>query len=115
MWYRPLLKSATCLSDSLGPPSNVESMQDVVNVAVLLPSNTSGVTIEVYSRGNQIGSFAGVAGLNAYSVPGMVAGAQSVQLVSSDRTVISSAKSMIDVAATTTGICNFNYQVIGVY
>lgn len=112
MWYRALLVSAACANDAQGKPTDWESAQDAVNFAILLPAGTSGVTIKVFSAGRQIGSFPGVAGLNAQMVLGMQVGAQSVQVVDASGTTIMTAAGTMDVAADTTGnVCNFNYQV----
>ncbi|KAK8157800.1 glycoside hydrolase [Phyllosticta citrichinensis] len=113
-WYRPLLASASCSGDDLGKPSGWENALDALNFAVLLPEDTEGVTIKVYSGGNVIASVPGVAGLNAQSVPGIQLGAQKVELLKADGTVLGAGSGTVDVVAETDGTCNFNYQVVHV-
>ncbi|KAK8233899.1 glycoside hydrolase [Phyllosticta capitalensis] len=110
-WYRTILANASCSGDSMGKPSGWENALDAVNFAALLPEDTEA-TIKVYSGGNLVASFAGVAGLNAQSVPDIQLGAQKVELVSSDGTVLGAGSSTVDVAADTDSTCNFNYQVV---
>ncbi|KAF2091346.1 glycoside hydrolase family 71 protein [Saccharata proteae CBS 121410] len=114
MWYHTLLNTATCASDSLGPPDNEDGAQNAINFAVLLPAGATGYTIEAWSAGSLLQSFDAVAGMNAHSVPGVVAGALSVKLVKGGETVATAA-SDVDVAADTDGVCNFNYRVVGMY
>jgi len=114
MWYRPILTTATCDSDSLGKPAGWENALDAVNFAVLLPEGTSGVKINVMSGGKLIGSFAGIAGLNYGTVEGMVAGAQSVQVVGGTGATIAQASSPSNVLAEADDVCNFNYVVVKV-
>lgn len=114
MWYRPILKTATCESDSLGKPSGWENALDAVNFAVLLPEGTTGVTINVISGRKLIGSFAGTAGLNYGTVEGMVAGPQSIQVVGETGAVVAQAASPSDVLAEADDVCNFNYVVVKV-
>jgi glucan endo-1,3-alpha-glucosidase len=110
-WYRTLLTSATCASDPLGKPVNWETAEDVVNVAVLLSEAASGATINVYSGSCLIGSRIGVRGLNAWSMPGLKVGAVAVEVIGSDGSVLSSARSIMDVAADA-AVCHYNYQVV---
>ncbi|TFK94672.1 glycoside hydrolase family 71 protein [Polyporus arcularius HHB13444] len=110
-WYRTLLKSASCSGDGLGKPSGSENAEDLINIAVLLPANTSGVNINVYSGGNLVSTLPTTAGLNMAAV-GIKTGAQKVELVNSAGQVIGAGSSTMDVAADTSGVCNFNYQVV---
>ncbi|EJF61327.1 glycoside hydrolase [Dichomitus squalens LYAD-421 SS1] len=110
-WYRPLLKGASCSGDSLGKPQGWESAQDTINIAVLLPSNTSGTTIRVTSGGNVVANLATTAGLNYAAVP-ISTGAQKVELVDASGNVLGAGSSTQDVVADTSGTCNFNYQVV---
>lgn len=112
LWYRTLLTSASCSSSI----SNYQSAEDVVNFAVILPSASSSYTIEVYSNSQLIGSFAGVAGLNYDSVPGLQAGAgQSIQILDSTGAVVASANGTKEVLAESSNstLCNWNYEVVG--
>ncbi|KAH8834210.1 glycoside hydrolase [Flagelloscypha sp. PMI_526] len=111
-WYHTILKSASCSSDPIGRPSGADNAQDALNVAVLLPSTTSGVTIRVTSGGTVIANYTGVAGLNAFFVTGIKTGSQMVQLIASNGTIMGAGSSTVNVAADTSGVCNFNYQVV---
>jgi glucan endo-1,3-alpha-glucosidase len=112
MWYRTILTTATCASDPLGKPDGWENALDAVSFAVLLPDGTAGITIKVMSGGKLIGSFAGTAGLNYATVEGMVAGAQSVEVVDGSGAVVISASSTSDVLAEAGAVCNYNYNVV---
>ncbi|KAL6876971.1 glycoside hydrolase family 71 protein [Trichoderma novae-zelandiae] len=109
LWYRTLLKSASC-SPSI---QNYQQGQDTVNYAVILPSN--GYTIKVYSNNNLIGSFAGSSGLNYGAVPGLsVGGGQYIQVVNSAGSVVASATGTKQVLAQSpNATCNWNYEVVG--
>ncbi|KAL7821817.1 glycoside hydrolase family 71 protein [Trichoderma gracile] len=109
LWYRTLLKSASCSSSI----QNYQQGQDTVNYAVLLPSN--GYTIKVYSNSKLIGSFAGTTGLNYGAVPGLsVGGGQYIQVVNSAGSVVASATGTKQVAAqSSNSVCNWNYEVVG--
>ena len=112
MWYRTILKDASCVSDSLGKPSGWQAAQDAVNYAIVLPSDTAGMSIRISSNGNVLQTVPGVQGLNYGCVGGMTTGPQLLDLLDSSGDVIMTAASVEDVTAdTTTGICNFNYQV----
>ena len=110
-WYRPLLKSATCADDSLGRPDGADNALDQINIAMLLPADSSGVTLRVSSGGNVVATLDTQPGLNMAAVP-IQTGAQSVQLVGPDGTIMGAGSSTQDVVAETTGVCNFNYQVV---
>lgn len=115
MWYRPLLKDASCAGDYLGKPIGWENAQDTVNFAVMLPADTEegSVKINVYSGDNLLESFDGKAGLNAQAVLGMTTGKQRVELVNTDGTVLGAGLSAADVQADA-DFCNFNYHVVHV-
>ncbi|KAK7703348.1 hypothetical protein SLS57_010997 [Botryosphaeria dothidea] len=113
MWYRPLLKDASCSGDYLGKPIGWENAQDTVNFAVVLPQDSEGVKINVYSADTLLESFDGKAGMNAQAVQGMKAGQQKVELVGADGSVIGAGLSKVDVAADA-DFCNFNYHVVHV-
>ncbi|KAI1796269.1 glycoside hydrolase [Ganoderma leucocontextum] len=110
-WYRPLLKDAACSGDSLGKPEGAENARDQVNVAVLLPSNTSGVTMRVTSGGNVVANLATTAGLNMAGVA-ISTGAQKVEVVDASGNVLGAGSSPQDVVSDTSSTCNFNYQVV---
>ncbi|GAD98093.1 glucan endo-1,3-alpha-glucosidase agn1 precursor, putative [Paecilomyces variotii No. 5] len=111
MWYRTLLKSASCASSISGS----QNADDALNFAIILPTDTSGVTINVYSNDNRIASYAGVSGLNDQSVAGLQAGGgQRVEVVDASGTTIASATGTKDVRQQSTNpVCNFNYEVVG--
>ncbi|OKL62585.1 hypothetical protein UA08_02967 [Talaromyces atroroseus] len=125
MWYRTLLTTASCSNDSLGKPDNWENAQDAINYAVILPDLTNGdnygrnYTINVYSNNDMIGSFAGTFGLNGGTVLGLAAGSaesQRVEVVESSNgvnaTTVLISKGKKDVLSETSGICNYNYEVV---
>lgn len=111
IWYRTILTSANCSSTIDG----AQNADDALNFAVILPADTSGIMINVYSNNTQIGSFSGLPGLNAQSVPGLQAGGnQGVEIVDASGTIIASAVGTKDVQQQLTGsVCNFNYEVVG--
>lgn len=116
MWYRTLLTTASCLDDSLGKPTAWENAEDAINYAVVLP-DSGDYTINVYSNNDLIGSFAGTTGLNGGSVLGLAAGSAGSQRVevlnNADATAtVISATGTKDVVAETSGICNYNYEVV---
>ena len=112
MWYRTILKSATCSSDPLGKPQGWEGAQDAVNWAVVLAPGSSGVTVRVTSGGKVIQTVSGLgAGLQYSSAPGMIQGEQVVQVLDASGSLVLSAHSTIDVLPEANGICNYNYQV----
>lgn len=109
LWYRALLTTASCSSTI----SNYQSALDAVNFAVILPS--AGYTINVYSNSQLIGSFPGVAGLNYNSVPGLQVGSgQYIQVLDNGNNVVATATGTKSVAAeSTSSVCNWNYEVVG--
>jgi glucan endo-1,3-alpha-glucosidase len=116
MWYRPLLTTASCPHDPLGKPEGWQNAQDAINLAIIL-SGGGNYTINVYSNNSLIGSFPGTAGLNGRTVTGLRAGSgggQRVEVVNdADRTTVISATGTKDVLSETMGICNYNYEVVG--
>jgi glucan endo-1,3-alpha-glucosidase len=116
MWYRPLLTAASCANDPLGKPDGWQNAQDAINFAIILP-DTGNYTINVYSNNSLIGSFPGTAGLNGRTVPGLRAGSgggQRVEVVNDiTRATVIFATGKKDVLSETTGICNYNYEVVG--
>lgn len=117
--------SAT-LSPSAGPRNSIRSLRDWSrnrnSRANTTPSgrSTSSYTINVYSNGNQIGSFPGHPGLNAQMVLGLQPGAASGQKVevvdNASGTVVARAVGTKDVTAESVdanGVCNYNYEVVG--
>lgn len=107
-WYRTILTTATCASDSLGKPNGWSNAEDVINVAVIL---SSAATVNAYSGGVKIGSQSGVKGLNAFSFSGLKTGAVKVEVVNSAGTTILTATGGTHVAADA-AICNYNYFVV---
>jgi glucan endo-1,3-alpha-glucosidase len=123
MWYRPLLKSASCSSDSLGKPSGWENAQDAINFGLVFAADTASgqYVINVYTdaagANTKIGQYDAVAGLNYATAAGVTTGQQSLEVVdSSTGDVVASATSTMAVEAdiSSGGVCNFNYQVLEV-
>ena len=110
MWYRTILKDASCANDQ-PKPTGWQAALDAVNYAVVVEG--SGMSIRVSSGGNVLQTNAVQVGLNYGSVGGMVVGDQKVELVDGGGNVVMTAASGVDVEADTDEICNFNYQVIG--
>ena len=110
-WYRPLLRDAKCAGDGLGRPQGAENARDQINIAVLLPSNTTGVTMRVTSGGNVVADLATTTGLNMAGVA-INTGAQKVELVDASGKVLGAGSSTQDVVSDTSSTCNFNYQVV---
>lgn len=107
MWYRPILKTASCQK-----PDNWQSAVDAVNYAVVVSAEAaSGLTIRVTSGGEVIGEQAAQAGLNYGSVTGIKTGAQRVELVRDGNAVLTAA-SVVDVTETNED-CFFNFHVVG--
>ena len=109
MWYRTILKNAACNGDPLRKPEGWQAALDAINVAIVLPG--SGYKLRVTSGGQVIQTLSLVSGLNYASVPGVKTGAQKVELLNPSGGVAMAASGRVDVAADTSGICNFNYQV----
>lgn len=109
LWYRTLLTSASCSSSI----DNHESGRDTMNFAVILPAD--GYKIKVYSNDKLIGTFDGQKGLNYNSVLGLTAGSgQRLEVVDTSDKVVTSATGTKDVEAeSSTDICNWNYEVVG--
>ncbi|KAL3494664.1 glycoside hydrolase [Aspergillus germanicus] len=105
MWYRGMLKSC---SESI--PANVDSAVDTVNYAIVVPAGSMDLRIRVSSGGNVLSTVDARPGLNYAAVPGMVVGAQKVEVLSGDETILS-ATSTSDV--TDASKCNFNFNVVG--
>ncbi|KAK3688974.1 glycoside hydrolase [Podospora appendiculata] len=117
-WYRPLLKGVDCEGDryGLGKPSGWEDAEDVVSVAVVLSAGSEGVSVKVWSGGGLVGQFEAAAGLNMYQVDARQ-GRQVVELVSSSGVLLGKGVGSVDVSDSiegTGGVCNFNYQVVGI-
>ena len=110
-WYRPLLKDAACAGDNLGKPQGAENARDQINIAVLLPSNTTGATLRVTSGGKVVANLATTAGLNMAGVA-ISTGAQKVELLDASGNILGAGSSTQDVTADTSSTCNFNYQVV---
>ncbi|KAI0636141.1 glycoside hydrolase [Trametes polyzona] len=110
-WYRPLLKTASCSSDGLGKPSGWQNAQDEIDIAMLLPASSSGATLRVYSGGSLVATIPTKPGLNMASVP-IRTGPQRVELVAANGSILGAGSSTQDVVADTSGVCNFNYQVV---
>lgn len=117
IWYRTLLTSASCSSGI----QNYQQAQDAINFAIILPQeNAATYTITVHSNGQQIGSFAGKPGLNWQTVLGLQAGkgnSQVVRVVNSSGNTVASAVGTKDVLSQSndSSLCNWNYEVVGLY
>lgn len=105
MWYRTVLKTASCTK-----PSGWESALDSVNYAIVFNGDVSGKTIKVTSNGQVLSEVAAKPGLNYAAVEGMRLGGQKVEIVKNGQ-VISTAVSTADVDNNSG--CYFNYKVVG--
>lgn len=106
MWYRPILKTATCQK-----PRNGNSAIDAVNYAIVVGSNASGLSIRVTSGYKVISEKTAQPGLNYASVPGIRTGSQMVQLLRNGNPIMT-ASSVVDVAGNSND-CFYNFQVAG--
>ena len=115
MWYRPILKSASCANDQFGKPEGWQGARDSVNFAVIVsPAVAAGAKIVVSSGGNVLNTVDASPGLNWAAVDGMTTGAQKVELLDATGNVVLSASSKQDVTADAPdGVCNFNFLVDG--
>ncbi|KAI0833775.1 glycoside hydrolase [Trametes gibbosa] len=112
-WYRPLLLTAQCPNDSLGKPDGAQNAVDELSFAVLLPADSSGVTVRVLSGGTVTATLPTTPGLNAATVP-IRLGSQRVELVAADGNIIGAGVGTKDVVGETDGVCNFNYEVANI-
>ncbi|EED15492.1 glucan endo-1,3-alpha-glucosidase agn1 precursor, putative [Talaromyces stipitatus ATCC 10500] len=119
IWYRTLLTTTSCKHDFIGLPRSHENAQDTTNYAIILPESGNKYTINVHSDGKLIGTAAGVTGLNSGSVTGLEAGRADTQYVevietgsNGTKTTILAATGTKDVVAETSGVCNYNYEVV---
>jgi glucan endo-1,3-alpha-glucosidase len=112
-WHHTLTADASCPSDSLGPPSGVENVQDIVTVAVLVAAGTTNLELKVMSGGSQINETQTlVPGYNRFSISGMNLGTQSVGVYESgSSTAVYQGTGTIDVV-NTAALCNYNFQVV---
>lgn len=111
LWYRTILTTASCSSDTLGKPSGSGAAKDAVNWAIVVNDGVSAVKAQVYSGGTQIYSGALSTGLNYFSTPGMKTGIQYLEVVDASFNIMYSAQGTVDVAAEAGEVCNYNYQV----
>ncbi|KAI0123459.1 glycoside hydrolase [Xylariales sp. AK1849] len=111
MWYRTILKDASCSSDSLGRPAGAGAAKDAVNWAIVVADGVTDAAAQVWSNGVLVGKTALSSGLNYGSTPGMATGIQYLEVVDSDYTILMSTQGTVEVTEDTSGICNFNYQV----
>jgi len=111
-WYRPLLTTASCSSDPLGKPRGWQNAQDTINIALFLAD--AGGAVTVYSGNKQIALYKTTKGLNTFATPGLVPGPVSVNVWSASGALVTFAASGVDVAADSSGVCNFNYQTVAV-
>ncbi|KAL2796667.1 glycoside hydrolase [Aspergillus keveii] len=105
MWYRGLLKSC---SENI--PANVDSAVDTVNYAIVVPAGSTDLRIRVSSGGNVLSTVDARPGLNYAALPGMAVGAQKVEVLSGDETVLSATSTS---GVTDASRCNFNFNVVG--
>lgn len=108
-WYRTIFTQSSCDADPLGKPSNWETAEDVINVAVVLSPEAKEATINVYSGGSTVFSKKGKLGLNAFSAP-MKVGTQKVEVVDKKGNVILGATGTKLVVADS-DFHNYNYVV----
>ncbi|KAI2782674.1 glycoside hydrolase family 71 protein [Daldinia loculata] len=109
LWYRGVL--STCNGDK---PRGSGAAVDAVNYAVVLPADSSGLSVRVSSGGQVLATQAVRGGLNYNSVVGVTTGAQKIELIDGGGQVIASANGVVDVSNdATNGFCNYNYYVAG--
>lgn len=113
MWYRGIMTSASCASDPQGKPPGWQAARDAVNYAIVLPASASGMKVRLSSGGKTLTTVSAVPGLNYGSIPYMTVGAQKIELLNSAGVTVMNASSVVDVAAQSTGVCNYNYLVAG--
>lgn len=106
MWYRPILKDASCQK-----PDNWQSAIDAVNYGIVVGADASGLSIRVTSGGEVIRETAAQPGLNYGSATGVKVGKQSVELVKDGNSILT-AVSSVDVVETNQD-CFFNFHVVG--
>lgn len=110
LWYRTILTSASC-SPTI---QNYQQGRDMVNFAVILPSGKD-YTINVFSNGQKIGTFAGKPGLNYQSVAGLQAGsAPSIQVVDKNGGSSTATGTKPVLTQSSNSVCNWNYEVVGI-
>ncbi|KAI0648825.1 glycoside hydrolase [Trametes meyenii] len=108
-WYRPLLVTAKCANDTLGKPDGVQNAVDKLSIAVLLPANSTGMTLRVLSGDSVTATLPTTPGLNAVTVPFQL-GRQRVELVGADGSIVGAGDGTKDVIGETNGVCNFDYE-----
>ncbi|OTB02641.1 glycoside hydrolase family 71 protein [Hypoxylon sp. CI-4A] len=109
LWYRAVTKAC---GESL--PEGAGAGVDAANYAVVLPADSTGFSVRITSGGNVIATQPVGAGLSYNSVPGLVTGAQKLELLDASGNVVASADSKVDVSdSATDGFCNYNYYVAG--
>ncbi|KND86300.1 Mutanase [Tolypocladium ophioglossoides CBS 100239] len=107
MWYRPVLKSASCQK-----PDNWQSALDAVNYAVIVAKNVTSPRIRVTTgNGKVLSDTPAKVGLNYAAVLGVQSGPQKVELLSGNVTMMT-ATSIADITADSSD-CVFNYKVVG--
>lgn len=113
IWYRTILTTASCSTDSMGKPSGSGAAKDAVNWAIVVNDDVSDVTAQVWSGGHLIWKSALSAGLNYFSTPGMQTGIQYIEVVDSSFNILYSAQGTVEVVAEISSgdVCNYNYQV----
>lgn len=112
-WYRTILTTATCASDSLGKPNGWANAEDLINVAVLLSPSAAGATVNVYSGGSKIGTQTGKTGLNYWAFSGIKTGDVKVEILASGGGSTLSSKTGGKQVAADAATCNYNYYVVG--
>ena len=105
MWYRTVLKNASC-----NKPSAWESALDSVNYAIVFNGDVSGKKIRVTSNGQILSEVDARPGLNYAAVEGMRLGKQKVEVVKNGAVILTAA-STADVDNNSD--CYFNYKVVG--
>jgi glucan endo-1,3-alpha-glucosidase len=113
-WYRPLLTTGSCAIDSMGKPRGWANAEDNFNLVVLADARASHYTINIYSGRDILARYHPVQGLNSWSIPGIKTGSQRVEVVDIGGRVVSSGTGPMDVVGDiSSGVCNYNYQVVG--
>lgn len=118
LWYKTILQDADCPNNTVGlygeQPRDFNTGYDVLNWALVLPANSSGMHISGISNNVTLGTGDLVPGFNFGAFGGVQAGSQVLNLIDSTGAVVMSAMNGTEVSTgCPDGIYNMNYQVIG--
>jgi len=111
-YHHTLTAAGTCPNDPLAAISGKENVEDDVSVAVLLAAGHTGMTLQVWSGGVQIGGTQNlVTGYNPFTISGMRTGTQVVKVFNSAGTLVAQGTGNIQVVSEA-ALCNYNFQVV---